>query len=183
MLVLKVAFWLIENGLTVLIAACDTFRAGAVEQLRTHTRKLNTIHSPADHGGRQMVQLFDKGYDKDAASVAMSAIAFGKVSVLIVSPSVLDLLSLFSLLSPLTFLSLLPSLLFLLSLPPCLSLLPSLLAFVLPFSSSYFHLLCFFPLTCLFPITSIVSLILPFFSSLIYQISSLYALHSVPCRL
>jgi len=56
----------------VMIAACDTFRAGAVEQLRTHTRKLNTIHD-----GKQMVQLFDKGYDKDAAAVALSAITHG----------------------------------------------------------------------------------------------------------
>lgn len=72
------AFWLIENGLTVMIAACDTFRAGAVEQLRTHTKKLNTIHSPADHGGKQMVELYEKGYDKDAASVAMSALSYGE---------------------------------------------------------------------------------------------------------
>jgi len=60
-----------------MIAACDTFRAGAVEQLRTHTCKLNMIHS-VDNGGRPMVKLFDKGYDKDAASVAMSAITMGK---------------------------------------------------------------------------------------------------------
>ena len=30
----KVAFWLLQNGRKVLIAACDTFRSGAVEQLR-----------------------------------------------------------------------------------------------------------------------------------------------------
>ena len=35
----KICFWLIENKLSVLIAACDTFRAGAVEQLRTHTKR------------------------------------------------------------------------------------------------------------------------------------------------
>lgn len=29
----KICFWLIENNLNVLIAACDTFRAGAVEQV------------------------------------------------------------------------------------------------------------------------------------------------------
>jgi hypothetical protein len=45
-----------------LIAACDTFRAGAVEQLRTHMRHLNSIHPPEKHGGRQMVQLYEKGY-------------------------------------------------------------------------------------------------------------------------
>lgn len=30
----KICFWLIENNFNVLIAACDTFRAGAVEQVR-----------------------------------------------------------------------------------------------------------------------------------------------------
>jgi signal recognition particle receptor subunit alpha len=34
----KITFWLNENGHKVLIAAGDTFRAGAVEQLRTHMR-------------------------------------------------------------------------------------------------------------------------------------------------
>jgi signal recognition particle receptor subunit alpha len=48
----------------VLIAACDTFRAGAVEQLRTHTRHLNALHPPEKHGGQQMVQLYEKGYGK-----------------------------------------------------------------------------------------------------------------------
>ena len=71
-------FWLVENGFRVLIAACDTFRAGAVEQLRTHTRKLNALHPPQDHNGVQMVQLYEKGYGKDAASIAMEAINFGK---------------------------------------------------------------------------------------------------------
>jgi signal recognition particle receptor subunit alpha len=34
----KITFWLNENRHRVLIAAGDTFRAGAVEQLRTHMR-------------------------------------------------------------------------------------------------------------------------------------------------
>lgn len=70
----KICFWLIENGFRVLIAACDTFRAGAVEQLRTHTRKLNALHPPEKHSGQQMVQLYEKGYGKDAAGIAMEAI-------------------------------------------------------------------------------------------------------------
>ncbi|XP_067679324.1 signal recognition particle receptor subunit alpha-like [Haliotis asinina] len=70
----KVCFWLVENGFRVLIAACDTFRAGAVEQLRTHTRKLNALHPPEKHSGQQMVQLYEKGYGKDAAGIAMEAI-------------------------------------------------------------------------------------------------------------
>lgn len=73
----QISFWLLENGFSVLIAACDTFRAGAVEQLRTHTRRLSALHPPEKHGGRAMVQLFEKGYGKDAAGIAMEAIAFG----------------------------------------------------------------------------------------------------------
>lgn len=74
----KISFWLIENGFTVLIAACDTFRAGAVEQLRTHQRRLNSLHPPEKHGGRLMVQLYEKGYGKDAAGIAMEAIAYAR---------------------------------------------------------------------------------------------------------
>ncbi|KAJ4431688.1 hypothetical protein ANN_20290 [Periplaneta americana] len=74
----KICFWLIENNLRVLIAACDTFRAGAVEQLRTHTRHLNALHPAEKHGGLQMVQLYEKGYGKDAAGIAMEAINFAR---------------------------------------------------------------------------------------------------------
>lgn len=76
----KICFWLIENNFSVLIAACDTFRAGAVEQLRTHMRHLNALHPPERHNGRQMVQLFEKGYGKDAAGIAMEAIRFANDS-------------------------------------------------------------------------------------------------------
>lgn len=58
----KICFWLIENNFRVLIAACDTFRAGAVEQLRTHMRHLNALHPPEKHNGRIMVQLYEKGW-------------------------------------------------------------------------------------------------------------------------
>uniref|UniRef100_A0AAR2JEB9 SRP54-type proteins GTP-binding domain-containing protein n=1 Tax=Pygocentrus nattereri TaxID=42514 RepID=A0AAR2JEB9_PYGNA len=74
----KISYWLIENGFTVLIAACDTFRAGAVEQLRTHQRRLNSLHPPEQHGGHPVVQLFEKGYGKDAAGIAMEAIAYAR---------------------------------------------------------------------------------------------------------
>lgn len=75
----QICFWLVENGFRVLIAACDTFRAGAVEQLRTHERKLNTLH-PADlHAGLDMVKVFEKGYGKDPAGIAMEAINFGQL--------------------------------------------------------------------------------------------------------
>ncbi|XP_059813203.1 signal recognition particle receptor subunit alpha isoform X1 [Hypanus sabinus] len=74
----KISFWLMENGFQVLIAACDTFRAGAVEQLRTHTRRLIALHPPEEHNGQSMVQLFERGYGKDAAGIAMEAIAFAR---------------------------------------------------------------------------------------------------------
>ncbi|XP_041470716.1 signal recognition particle receptor subunit alpha-like [Lytechinus variegatus] len=74
----KICFWLIENGFRVLIAACDTFRAGAVEQLRTHMRHLNALHPAEKHGGHAPVQLYEKGYGKDAAGIAMEAIKFAR---------------------------------------------------------------------------------------------------------
>lgn len=74
----KICFWLIENNLNVLIAACDTFRAGAVEQLRTHVRHLCSLHPAAKHGGREMVQLFEKGYGKDPAEIAFRAISHAR---------------------------------------------------------------------------------------------------------
>ncbi|KAJ2951453.1 hypothetical protein O0L34_g13605 [Tuta absoluta] len=76
----KICFWLIENGFSVLIAACDTFRAGAVEQLRTHVRHLNALHPQERHGGHTMVTLYEKGYGKDAAGIAMEAIKFARDS-------------------------------------------------------------------------------------------------------
>ena len=67
-----------ENKLRVMIAACDTFRAGAVEQLRTHVRKLNSLHPPEQANGLPAVMLYERGYGKDAASIALDAINFGE---------------------------------------------------------------------------------------------------------
>merc|ERR1719373_1146519 len=75
----KICFWLIENKCRVLIAACDTFRAGAVEQLRTHVRRLNSLypsHQQADN--KAVVELYEKGYGKDAAGIAMEAINYAR---------------------------------------------------------------------------------------------------------
>lgn len=74
----KITFWLIENNYRVLIAACDTFRAGAVEQLRTHMHHLNALHPPEKHGGTSMVELFEQGYGKDAAEIARHAIEYSR---------------------------------------------------------------------------------------------------------
>ena len=60
----------------MLIAACDTFRSGAVEQLKTHTRSLNALH-PSENG-KEIVTLFERGYGKDAAGIAHEAINWGK---------------------------------------------------------------------------------------------------------
>ncbi|KAF4652675.1 hypothetical protein FOL47_010905, partial [Perkinsus chesapeaki] len=62
----KVAYYLRKKaGLKVLICACDTFRAGAVEQLKTHARCLN-------------VELFERGYGKDAADIAKQGLYYAK---------------------------------------------------------------------------------------------------------
>ncbi|KAJ3556901.1 hypothetical protein NM688_g1770 [Phlebia brevispora] len=74
----KVCFWLIQNGLRVLIAACDTFRSGAVEQLRVHVRNLSMLGVNGATGSKGRVELFEKGYGKDAAGIAKEAISYGE---------------------------------------------------------------------------------------------------------
>jgi len=64
----KICFWLVENGFRIMIAACDTFRAGAVEQLKTHVHRINGVHADS-------VKLFEQGYGKDPATIAMHAIS------------------------------------------------------------------------------------------------------------
>ncbi|GMH93012.1 hypothetical protein TrST_g3838 [Triparma strigata] len=61
----KTAYYLKQNGCKPLIAACDTFRSGAVEQLNVHAKCLD-------------VPLFQKGYSKDPSSVARAAIQKAK---------------------------------------------------------------------------------------------------------
>lgn len=75
----KVAFWLLQNRFRVLIAACDTFRSGAVEQLRTHVTNLSSGLQSQHHekGDVKQVELFEKGYGKDADGIAKEAIAHG----------------------------------------------------------------------------------------------------------
>ncbi|KAL4074638.1 SRP54-type protein [Scleroderma yunnanense] len=74
----KVCFWLIQNNLWVLIAACDTFRSGAVEQLRVHVRNLSMLGVDGAMDSKGRVELFEKGYGKDAAAIAKEAIAYAK---------------------------------------------------------------------------------------------------------
>jgi len=63
----KVAYYLKEHGVDVLITACDTFRSGAVEQLRSHANCLG-------------VPLFEKGYLKDPADVARASLDHAKAT-------------------------------------------------------------------------------------------------------
>ena len=78
----KVAYWLIQNDLKVLIAACDTFRSGAVEQLRIHVRNLGSLESGSGGGTTSgKVELFERGYGKDAAGIAKDAIAYGEIVI------------------------------------------------------------------------------------------------------
>jgi signal recognition particle receptor subunit alpha len=66
----------------VLIAACDTFRSGAVEQLRVHVRNLGALQDEMAGSDAQMqskkVELYERGYGKDAAGIAKDAIAYAK---------------------------------------------------------------------------------------------------------
>ncbi|KAG5465672.1 hypothetical protein CUR178_00383 [Leishmania enriettii] len=58
----KIAYWLQQNGNSVLLAAGDTFRHGAVEQLGVHGRCLG-------------VPVFHLGYGADPSAVAAAAMA------------------------------------------------------------------------------------------------------------
>ncbi|KAI5867763.1 SRP54-domain-containing protein [Durotheca rogersii] len=66
----KICYFLLQNRYKVLIAAGDTFRSGAVEQLKVHVRNLKELAQR--EGGR--VDIFEKGYGGDAASVAKDAV-------------------------------------------------------------------------------------------------------------
>jgi len=57
----KLAYYLKSNGCHPLLAACDTFRSGAVEQLSVHAKCLG-------------LPIYSKGYSKDPSFVAKSAI-------------------------------------------------------------------------------------------------------------
>lgn len=68
----KICFWLLENGHRVLIVGGDTFRAGAVEQLRTHVARLSAIYD------QDQVQLYERGYGKDPANLTQEAVKYAK---------------------------------------------------------------------------------------------------------
>ncbi|ELQ74062.1 Signal recognition particle receptor, alpha subunit [Trachipleistophora hominis] len=53
----------------VYVAACDTFRAGAIEQLQTYVNRLKINHR---------VEIHQQGYNKEEWKVARSALQYGK---------------------------------------------------------------------------------------------------------
>ena len=61
----KIANRLQNNGKTVVMAACDTFRAGAIEQLTIHAEKLGC-------------KIVKQGQDADPAAVAFDAVEHAK---------------------------------------------------------------------------------------------------------
>ena len=57
----KVAYLLKNQGFSIMLAACDNFRSGAVEQIKTHGMCLKA-------------PVFEKGYKDDPANIAHEAI-------------------------------------------------------------------------------------------------------------
>jgi signal recognition particle receptor subunit alpha len=69
----KICFFLLQNHYRVLIAAGDTFRSGAVEQLRVHVKNLRELTERQQAGH---VDIYERGYGKDAATIARDAVTF-----------------------------------------------------------------------------------------------------------
>ncbi|ORM41954.1 Signal recognition particle receptor subunit alpha [Babesia sp. Xinjiang] len=63
----KVTYLLKCNGFKVLLVACDTFRSGAVEQLKTHADKLG-------------VELFERGYGKDPSAICREGLKYARAN-------------------------------------------------------------------------------------------------------
>lgn len=61
----KLAYMLKQHNITVAVAAADTFRAGAIEQIREHTDKLQ-------------IKLIAQNYNSDPAAVAKDAALYAK---------------------------------------------------------------------------------------------------------
>ncbi|CCE63236.1 hypothetical protein TPHA_0E01410 [Tetrapisispora phaffii CBS 4417] len=85
----KLAFWLLQNNFKVLIVACDTFRSGAVEQLRVHVENLAQLTEESHvrgsknkrgKSGNDSVELFEAGYGGSdlVTKIAKQAIKYAK---------------------------------------------------------------------------------------------------------
>ncbi|KAK6462518.1 GTP binding signal recognition particle receptor [Scheffersomyces coipomensis] len=58
----KLAYWFLQNNLSVLICACDTFRSGAVEQLKVHVNSLKRLNDQVSNGEDTKIDIYEKGY-------------------------------------------------------------------------------------------------------------------------
>lgn len=85
----KLAFWLLQNNFNVLIVACDTFRSGAVEQLRVHVENLAQLTDESHvrgsrnrrgKSGNDQVELFEGGYGGSdlVTKIAKQAIKYAR---------------------------------------------------------------------------------------------------------
>jgi len=61
----KIAYLIKENKFSVVIAAADTFRAGAIEQIKEHANRLN-------------IKIIAQNYGADPAAVARDAVLYAK---------------------------------------------------------------------------------------------------------
>ena len=61
----KIGSYLRKSGFSVMFAACDTFRSGAVEQLKVHSKRLG-------------IDLYEKGYGLDDTGIAQDALQVAK---------------------------------------------------------------------------------------------------------
>lgn len=75
----KLAYWFLNNKYNVLIAACDTFRSGAVEQLKVHERNLNKLIANSEHLNSKL-KVFEQGYGNvsKVALIAKNSIEYAK---------------------------------------------------------------------------------------------------------
>ena len=54
-----------------------------MEQLRVHVRNLSMLGVNGATGSKGRVELYEKGYGKDAAGIAKEAITYGEFSALL----------------------------------------------------------------------------------------------------
>lgn len=73
----KLAYWFLQNNLNVLICACDTFRSGAVEQLKVHVNNLQRLNDSSSSTAK--IDIFEKGYGSGdhVVATAKAAIQYG----------------------------------------------------------------------------------------------------------
>lgn len=69
----KLAYWFLQNNLNVLICACDTFRSGAVEQLKVHVNNLQKLNESSSSTAK--IDIFEKGYGSGDHVVATAKLA------------------------------------------------------------------------------------------------------------